>query len=60
MSALNSHQPGVDYGTAKQQFLEALTSSLPAGLEGMLESSAAVGKFAEELRLQVGVRSLPF
>jgi len=53
MSALNS-QPGADYGTAKQHFLEAFHSdSVPGkGKEGQLPS--AVSKIAEELRVQVG------
>lgn len=51
MSALNS-QPGADYGTAKQQFLKALRSSLPDDLGPLLDGSA-VGRVAEELRVQV-------
>ncbi|KAF5825629.1 hypothetical protein DUNSADRAFT_8009 [Dunaliella salina] len=52
MSALNS-QPGADYGTAKQQFLEALRSApLPGSVEGLLHRSD-VGRVAEELRTQV-------
>lgn len=58
MSALSS-QPGADYGTAKQQFLDALrtTAVAPGDDEGVLQRTAgAVGKLAEELRVQVGGR----